>query len=110
MEIRNTAMVQAYDLGEYNDLHPTNKKEVGRRLAVAARALVYGKGKFTPGPEAKEVILKGNEVRVKFKNVNLTLGHGVGVIVDKDRDESNIRGFEYIVDGQRCAAEAEFIS
>ena len=110
MELKNTAMVQAYDLGEYNDLHPTNKKEVGRRLAVAARALVYGKGSFVSGPEAKEVTRNGNEVKVIFGNVNLSLGHGVGVIVDEDRDETNIRGFEYIVGDTRYAAEAKFVT
>ena len=111
MELSNAAMVQAYDLGEYNDLHPTNKKEVGRRLALAAEALVYGKKAYTPGPEAKEIIHSGNIVTVKFgEDVKLKLGHGIGVIVDENRDETNIRGFEYVVDGKRIAAEAEFIS
>ena len=111
MELPNAAMIQAYDLGEYNDLHPTNKKEVGRRLALAAEALVYGKGSYTPGPEAKEIIRSGNKVTVKFgEDVKLKLGHGIGVIVDENRDETNIRGFEYIVGGKRYAAEAEFVS
>ncbi|MBO4591096.1 MAG: hypothetical protein J5684_00855 [Eubacterium sp.] len=111
MELPNAAMIQAYDLGEYNDLHPTNKKEVGRRLALAAEALVYGKGSYTPGPEAKEIIHSGNTVTVKFgEDVKLKLGHGIGVIVDENRDETNIRGFEYIVGGKRYAAEAEFVS
>jgi sialate O-acetylesterase len=111
MELPNTAMIQAYDLGEYNDLHPTNKKEVGRRLAVAAEALVYGKGIYTPGPDAKDVICKKGEVTVKFgDNVKLSLGHGFGVIVGDDRDEVNIRGFEVFSHGKRFAAEAEFVS
>ena len=46
-ELPYTAMIQAYDLGEYNDLHPTNKKEVGRRAALAAADLVYGKGNIS---------------------------------------------------------------
>lgn len=39
--IENSSMVDAYDLGEYNDLHPQNKKELGRRLFLAAKQLVY---------------------------------------------------------------------
>lgn len=41
LRIPNTAMIDAYDIGEYNDLHPQNKKEVGRRLFMAARKLVF---------------------------------------------------------------------
>lgn len=35
------ALVSAIDLGEWRDIHPTNKQEVGRRLALAARGLAY---------------------------------------------------------------------
>ncbi|MBO4864249.1 MAG: hypothetical protein J5517_07775 [Eubacterium sp.] len=109
-----TALVQAHDLGEYNELHPTNKKEVGRRIALAADDLVYGESKYVPGPEyidvyrPKDQPLDHLEVEVTF-NDELILSHGYGVIVDKDRDEENIRGFFYIVNGQRHVAEAEFI-
>lgn len=43
LRISNTAMVDAYDLGEYNDLHPQNKKELGERLAVAVKKLIFSK-------------------------------------------------------------------
>jgi len=36
-----TAMVPTLDIGDPNDLHPSNKEEVGRRLCLAARALAY---------------------------------------------------------------------
>jgi sialate O-acetylesterase len=42
LRVANTAMVDAFDIGEYNDLHPQNKKELGRRLSIAAGKLVYG--------------------------------------------------------------------
>lgn len=41
LRVLNTAMIEAYDIGEYNDLHPQNKKELGRRIFVAGRTLVY---------------------------------------------------------------------
>ncbi|MBK7700214.1 MAG: hypothetical protein IPJ39_16555 [Saprospiraceae bacterium] len=37
----NTSMVTAIDIGEANNIHPINKYEVGRRLALAALADVY---------------------------------------------------------------------
>ena len=45
------ALVVAMDLGERGDIHPPNKQEVGRRLARAARSLVFGEAVPATGPE-----------------------------------------------------------
>ncbi|MCR5215221.1 MAG: sialate O-acetylesterase [Eubacterium sp.] len=114
-ELPKTAMIQAYDLGEYNDLHPTNKKELGRRMALAVEDLVYGKCNYIPGPEAIEIKWgafredEGNIVVEVLFSEDLILSHGLGVIVDDKRDEENIRGFYYIKDGKRFDAEAKLI-
>ncbi len=42
LEISSTAMAVTADLGEYNDLHPKNKRDVGKRLAYCAGGLLYG--------------------------------------------------------------------
>ena len=49
---QRTALISAIDLGEPADIHPANKQEVGRRLALAAKSLVYSDpaGRFGPMP------------------------------------------------------------
>ncbi|GAA0135137.1 sialate O-acetylesterase [Paenibacillus sp. YSY-4.3] len=42
LAVPNTAMAVTIDVGEYNDLHPQDKKTVGQRLALCARRLAYG--------------------------------------------------------------------
>jgi sialate O-acetylesterase len=44
------ALVVATDLGERNDIHPANKNDVGRRLALAARSLAYADDAVALGP------------------------------------------------------------
>lgn len=50
-KINNTAMAVAIDIGESNDLHPQNKEAVGKRLALAALSMIYGKDNEYSGPE-----------------------------------------------------------
>lgn len=61
--------VSIVDVGDEKDIHPRQKQPVGARLAIAARAHVYG-DKITPaGPEFESVSFNGNQAIVKLKNV-----------------------------------------
>jgi len=60
-----TALISAIDLGEPADIHPANKQEVGRRLALAAHQLVY-RDKGTVGPLPVSAVRNGNTVVVTF--------------------------------------------
>lgn len=64
----NTAMAVTIDVGEANDLHPQTKEAVGKRLALAAEALVYGKDVEYSGPKLESVRYseKDNEIRLTF--------------------------------------------
>jgi sialate O-acetylesterase len=50
-----TGMAAALDLGEWNDLHPLNKKGVGFRLALAAEAVVDGEAALSPGAVLRDI-------------------------------------------------------
>jgi sialate O-acetylesterase len=65
----NTAMVVTIGLGEWNDIHPLRKKEVGQRLALAAEKLAYGDKKVVAsGPIYKSMKVKGNKIELTFTN------------------------------------------
>ena len=65
----NVDMITAIDIGEPGDVHPKNKQEVGRRLAVNALAEVYGKNVANGrGPIFKAVKLDGGSLRISFDN------------------------------------------
>ncbi len=54
-KVSGTGMVVAIDLGEDNDLHPLNKKDIGSRLAMMAASKLYGLEVECEGPEVEEV-------------------------------------------------------
>lgn len=65
--IPNTGLAVAIDVGEWNDIHPLNKKEVGKRLALQARKLAYGEKIIADGPIYQSSKIEGNKVVVSFK-------------------------------------------
>lgn len=54
LAVANTAMAVTLDIGAANNVHPPNKQAVGGRLALAARALVYGEPVADSGPSFRE--------------------------------------------------------
>lgn len=66
LSVDNTAMVVAIDLGEWNDIHPDNKKTVGDRLAIAAFNKAYGETVVYSGPMAEGLTIEGNKLIIRF--------------------------------------------
>lgn len=63
-----TAMAVAIDLGEWNDIHPDNKKDVGIRLALAARKLAYNENLVYSGPLFQSAQIDGSKIVVSFQH------------------------------------------
>lgn len=66
LTLPHTAMAVAIDLGEWNDIHPLNKKPVGDRLALAARAIAYGEELVYSGPRYRTLAIEDNEAHLHF--------------------------------------------
>ena len=80
LSVPNTAMAVAIDLGEWNDIHPDNKKDVGERLALAARRIVYGENVVHSGPIYESAIINGNKITIRFT-------HTGGGLITNDGEE-----------------------
>jgi len=67
--VRNTGMAVAIDIGEANDIHPRNKQDVGKRLALAALAIAYGQKVVYSGPIYRSMRIEGDKIRLFFDHV-----------------------------------------
>jgi sialate O-acetylesterase len=83
LEVRNTAMAVTIDIGNPDDVHPTDKLDVGLRLARAARALSYGEAVEYWGPMFRQATPEGSAIRVWFD-------HGKGLTAK----DGAVTGFE----------------
>lgn len=67
LRLPNTGMAVITDITEINDIHPRNKKDVGYRLALWARARTYGEKDLVPsGPLYKSMSVEGDRARITF--------------------------------------------
>jgi len=100
LRLPNTGMAVITDITEINDIHPRNKKDVGYRLALWARAQTYGEKDLVPsGPLYKSISVEGDKARIRFDFA------GGGLIAN---DGLPVRWFEIAGDDRvfyRAAAE-----
>ncbi|BDI30166.1 9-O-acetylesterase [Capsulimonas corticalis] len=73
--VKNSGEALAIDIGDGPDIHPKDKQDVGRRLALTALAKTYGQKVEYSGPEYKSYKVEGSKVRVSFDH----LGGGLTV-------------------------------
>jgi sialate O-acetylesterase len=67
LSIANTGMAVLIDVGEWGDIHPRDKKDVGDRLALTAERVAYErKNKVTSGPTLQSAKADGNKVALTF--------------------------------------------
>ncbi len=69
LKLPATGMAVTIDIGEWNDIHPLNKKDVGTRLALAARKVAYGENNLVySGPIYQTMTVKGRKIILTFDN------------------------------------------
>ena len=86
LKLPNTGMAVTTDIGNAKDIHPTNKQDVGLRLAAIALNNIYDKKQIFSGPTFKSQKVEGDKIILSFDNT----GSGLST---SDHSE-NVKGFE----------------
>lgn len=69
LALPNTAMAVTMDIGELDDIHPKNKQDVGKRLALCALAKTYGKPVEYSGPVFRSMQVAAGKIVLSFDHV-----------------------------------------
>src|SRR5208283_4557514 len=93
LQLKNTGMAVAIDIGNPDNIHPTNKQDVAHRLGLAARAIAYGETLEFSGPLYRLNSIEGSSLRVAFT-------HGAGLVAKG----GELRGFDV------AGADHKFVS
>lgn len=98
-KVPNTAMVVSMDVGDKNDIHPTNKKPVGERLAATALNRAYGFDVPWSGPVYRSMQISGNKIMLDFDYIYSGLAA-----------EGELKGFTICVNNQEfIPAKAQIV-
>lgn len=108
-----TGMAVTIDLGDSNDIHPREKREVGHRLALLALRNVYGfRGLEAEGPVVAGVQALGNALRIRFEHADgLSPANGTPLPGFEVAGEDGVfHPAEAVVKGQEVEAASRKVS
>ena len=80
LSVKNTGMAVTMDIGNARDIHPANKQEVGRRLALWALARTYGKQLVYSGPLFRSARYLSDRIELSFEHA------GQGLVVTQSEN------------------------
>ena len=87
LKVKKTGMVVTLDIGEVDDIHPSNKHDVGLRLAGLALNNDYGRNIVDSGPLYKNLEITKNKLMIEFSSI----GSGL-VLSNFEKSEFEIAG------------------
>ena len=101
----DTGMAITIDVGNDNDIHPTNKEDPGERLASLALAADFGQSMVPSGPLFHSTVIEGNQIRVYFKHT------GSGLIVGtKNGSNPVVETMGALQNFEIAGADKQFVS
>ena len=103
LNIPNTGMAVTNDIGNFTDIHPTNKQDVGKRLSLWALAKDYGKDIVYSGPLYKSVKFQDGKAYVTFDHS----GSGLATRDGKTPDSFEIAGGDNVFHAAQAKIEGK---
>ena len=96
------------DLGDRNNVHPTNKQDVGVRLSLAARRLIYGEIVIDSGPTPVAATRENGKIAVTFDHAAKLMTYSADRIIGFELcDAQKHCSFaDAVVDGNRAILDA----
>ena len=79
-KVPNTALAVCYNLGEYNDIHPLNKKDLAKILFTDARKLYYREKVVASGPAYESMKVEGDKIIITFRSESALKAAGGGAL------------------------------
>ncbi len=91
LAMRNVGLIVTIDIGEAHDIHPKNKLDVGKRMALWALADAYGRNLTKSGPMFRSAKVNGERIVLTFDNV----GSGLKIRDGDELDDFAIAGSDH---------------
>jgi len=107
--VKNTGMVVTTDIGNLDDIHPHNKQDVGKRLALWALSVAYGKAGVYSGPIYKSMQGEGNKIRLYFDHAVdglVNRGGPLTFFTIAGEDKNFVRA-QAVIDGKTVVVSSE---
>jgi sialate O-acetylesterase len=89
LSLPNTGMAVITDIGETDNIHPTNKLDVGIRLGLVARHVAYNEKVVYSGPVYNSMSISGNTIRLKLNS----MGSGLVAGLPSASGQAELKGF-----------------
>jgi sialate O-acetylesterase len=103
-KLKSTGMAVTLDIGNPDNIHPTNKRDVGKRLALWALANDYGRDLVYSGPLYREQTVEGSSIRIHFDHA----GSGL-VAKGGDLSHFEIAGEDEIYHSAKAVIDGETV-
>jgi sialate O-acetylesterase len=88
-ELPNAGTAEAIDVGTAHNIHPSDKIDVGKRLAAQALRIAYGQKIVSSGPRFESMSVEGDKIRIKYRDVGSGLMLAVSPFVSNDPPNEN---------------------
>ena len=85
----NAALAVTIDLGDRNNVHPTNKQDVGVRLALTARRLIYGEKITDSGPSPASAVFQKGAIVVAFDHAGKLVTYSANRVIGFETCDAN---------------------